>query len=130
MTHALTLTLPLKQDAASQNKLASLAANFAEHVQPAIAEALKKSQSREKPSLLETEALCQIRRDRLHGHAQLAQLQRALAHHVAGAVDEALAQGAVRDDEDADHRPILGHRRRPRTLAGRSRNTPSAPGCA
>ena len=39
----------------------------------------------------------------MHGHAQLAQLQRALAHHVAGAVDEALAKGAVRDDEDADH---------------------------
>lgn len=43
MTHALTLTLPLKQDPASQNKLASLAANFAEHVQPAIAQALKRS---------------------------------------------------------------------------------------
>ncbi|MGR8964197.1 hypothetical protein [Rhizobium leguminosarum] len=44
MTHALTLTLPLKQDLASQNKLAALAASFTDHVQPAIAGALKKSE--------------------------------------------------------------------------------------
>jgi hypothetical protein len=44
MTHALTLTLPIKQDPATQNKLAALAANFTDHVQPAIAAALKKSQ--------------------------------------------------------------------------------------
>jgi hypothetical protein len=44
MTHALTLTLPLKKDPATQNKLAALAANFTDHVQPAIAAALKKSQ--------------------------------------------------------------------------------------
>ena len=44
MTHALTLTLPLKQDPASQDKLAALAANFTDHVQPAIAAALKKSE--------------------------------------------------------------------------------------
>ena len=43
MTHGLTLTLPLKQDLASQNKLAALAANFTDHVQPAIAAALKHS---------------------------------------------------------------------------------------
>lgn len=43
MTHALTLTLPLKQDPASQAKLAALAANFTDHVQPAIEAALKKS---------------------------------------------------------------------------------------
>ena len=44
MTHALTLTLPLKQDPASRNKLATLGAIFADHVQPAIEAALKKSQ--------------------------------------------------------------------------------------
>lgn len=44
MTHALTLTLPLKQDAASQSKLAALAASFANQVQPAITAALKKSE--------------------------------------------------------------------------------------
>lgn len=44
MTHALTLTLPIKQDAATQAKLAGLAAVFTEKIQPAIAEALKKSQ--------------------------------------------------------------------------------------
>jgi hypothetical protein len=44
MTHALTLTLPLKQDPASQNKLTALAANFSAQVQPAIAAALKKSE--------------------------------------------------------------------------------------
>jgi hypothetical protein len=44
MTHALTLTLPLKQDPASQTKLAALAASFTDRVQPAIAAALKKSQ--------------------------------------------------------------------------------------
>jgi len=43
MTHALNLTLPLKQDAATQDKLAALAASFTDHVQPAIAEALKRS---------------------------------------------------------------------------------------
>jgi hypothetical protein len=44
MTHALTLTLPIKQDLATQDKLAALAANFTDHVQPAIDAALKKSQ--------------------------------------------------------------------------------------
>lgn len=43
MTHALNLTLPIKQDPATQNKLATLAAIFADHVQPAIEAALKKS---------------------------------------------------------------------------------------
>lgn len=44
MTHALTLTLPIKQDPASQKKLAELDAIFADRVQPAIEVALKKSQ--------------------------------------------------------------------------------------
>jgi hypothetical protein len=44
MTHALNLTLPLKQDPDSQRKLAELGAIFTDHVQPAIAAALKKSQ--------------------------------------------------------------------------------------
>jgi hypothetical protein len=44
MTHALTLTVPIKQDPATQDKLAALAANFTDHVQPAIDAALKKSQ--------------------------------------------------------------------------------------
>lgn len=43
MTHALNMTLPLKQDAENQARLAALAANFSDHVQPKIAEALKKS---------------------------------------------------------------------------------------
>jgi hypothetical protein len=43
MTHALTLTLPIKQDAATQAKLKDLADNFAQKVQPAIEDALKKS---------------------------------------------------------------------------------------
>jgi len=43
MTHALTLTLPIKQDPATQAKLAALAASFTDKVQPAIAAALKKS---------------------------------------------------------------------------------------
>ncbi len=44
MTHALTLTLPIRQDPASQEKLAALEASFENHVQPAIANALKKSE--------------------------------------------------------------------------------------
>jgi hypothetical protein len=44
MTHALTLTLPIKKDPASQEKLAALAASFTDRVQPAIAAALKRSQ--------------------------------------------------------------------------------------
>lgn len=44
MTHALNLTLPLKQDDASQAKLKELAAAFAEHVQPVIAEAMRRSE--------------------------------------------------------------------------------------
>jgi hypothetical protein len=43
MTHALNLTLPIKQDAETQQKLAALESVFTEKVQPAIAEALKKS---------------------------------------------------------------------------------------
>jgi hypothetical protein len=43
MTHALNLTLPIKQDAATQAKLKGLEAAFAEKVQPVIAAALKKS---------------------------------------------------------------------------------------
>ena len=44
MPHALNLTLPLKQDAASQQKLAYIAANFAKEIQPAIDKALAGSQ--------------------------------------------------------------------------------------
>jgi hypothetical protein len=44
MTHALTLTLPIKQDSATQAKLAALAGSFTDRVQPAIEAALKKSQ--------------------------------------------------------------------------------------
>ena len=44
MTHGLNLTLPLKQDAETQQKLQKLIANFATAVQPAIEAALKKSQ--------------------------------------------------------------------------------------
>jgi len=40
-------------------------------------------------------------------HAELAQVERALAEHVARRVDERLAEGAVGDDEDADHGRIL-----------------------
>jgi hypothetical protein len=43
MTHALTLTLPIKQDPATQTKLAALDASFTDRVQPAIAAALKKA---------------------------------------------------------------------------------------
>lgn len=43
MTHALNLTLPLKQDAASQAELAKLEKRFAAEIQPAIEAALKKS---------------------------------------------------------------------------------------
>ncbi|MET0574500.1 MAG: hypothetical protein ABWZ83_01430 [Mesorhizobium sp.] len=43
MTHALNLTLPLKQDAESQAKLKQLEAIFTDQVQPKIEEALKKS---------------------------------------------------------------------------------------
>ena len=43
MTHALNLTLEIKQDAATQAKLKGLEAAFAEKVQPVIAAALKKS---------------------------------------------------------------------------------------
>ena len=39
----------------------------------------------------------------LPGHAQLHQLQRATVHHVAGALDERFAKGAVGYEEDADH---------------------------
>ena len=44
MPHALNLTLPLKQDAASQQKLAHIAANFSKEIQPAIDNALAQSQ--------------------------------------------------------------------------------------
>ena len=43
MTHALNLTLPIKQDAATQAQLKNLEAIFADKVQPAIEAALKKS---------------------------------------------------------------------------------------
>jgi hypothetical protein len=43
MTHALTLTLPIKQDADTQAKLQQLAAIFADKVQPAIEAALQQS---------------------------------------------------------------------------------------
>jgi hypothetical protein len=43
MTHALNLTLPIKQDAETQAKLKGLEAIFTEKVQPVIAAALKKS---------------------------------------------------------------------------------------
>src|SRR5262249_13462937 len=43
MTHALNLTLPIKQDAETQAKLKHLADNFAEKVQPLIQAALKQS---------------------------------------------------------------------------------------
>lgn len=43
MTHALNLTLPIKQDAATQAKLEQLKAAFAQKVQPAIEAALRKS---------------------------------------------------------------------------------------
>jgi hypothetical protein len=44
MPHALNLTLPLKQDTASQQKLAYIAANFSKEIQPAIDKALAQSQ--------------------------------------------------------------------------------------
>ncbi|MDI2077927.1 hypothetical protein [Bradyrhizobium sp. Mp27] len=43
MTHALNLTLPIKQDAETLQKLRGLEAIFADEVQPAIDAALKKS---------------------------------------------------------------------------------------
>jgi len=43
MTHALNLTLPIKQDEATQAKLKHLTANFATEVQPKIEAALKAS---------------------------------------------------------------------------------------
>ncbi|RUV58070.1 MAG: hypothetical protein E5V25_14705 [Mesorhizobium sp.] len=43
MTHALNLTLPLKQDRASKDMLRGLAENFANTVQPEIERALKES---------------------------------------------------------------------------------------
>jgi hypothetical protein len=43
MTHALNLTLPIKQDADTQAKLQQLTAIFAEKVQPAIEAALQQS---------------------------------------------------------------------------------------
>ena len=43
MTHALNLTLPIKQDAETLAKLRNLEASFTEKVQPAIAAALKQS---------------------------------------------------------------------------------------
>jgi hypothetical protein len=43
MTHALTLTLPIKQDEATQAKLRQLEGLFTEKVQPAIAQALLES---------------------------------------------------------------------------------------
>lgn len=43
MTHGLNLTLRIKQDPETQAKLAQLAAIFADHVQPEIERALKKS---------------------------------------------------------------------------------------
>lgn len=43
MTHALNLTLPIKQDAETQAKLGALATVFETEVQPAIAAALKQS---------------------------------------------------------------------------------------
>lgn len=44
MSHGLNLTLPIKQDAESLAKLQELKAAFADHVQPAIEAALRKSQ--------------------------------------------------------------------------------------
>jgi hypothetical protein len=44
MTSALNMTMPLKQDAASQAALAQLKATFAERVQPLIDAALRESQ--------------------------------------------------------------------------------------
>jgi hypothetical protein len=41
----------------------------------------------------------------MDGHAQLLHLQRPLAEHMASSVDECLAQGAVRNDENSDHDP-------------------------
>lgn len=43
MLTALNMTMPLKQDPESQQKLQQLKAGFADHVQPAIDEALRKS---------------------------------------------------------------------------------------
>lgn len=43
MSNALNLTLPIKQDAATQEALKTLAERFATDVQPLIAEALKQS---------------------------------------------------------------------------------------
>ena len=45
----------------------------------------------------------QIQRIVLCRHAQLVQLRRTLVQHVAGILDECLAEAAMRDEEDADH---------------------------
>ena len=37
--------------------------------------------------------------------AELGQLRRALVQYVADVLDEAFAEGAVRDEKDADHAP-------------------------
>ena len=39
----------------------------------------------------------------VNGHADLHEVQRPAAQHMAGAVNQALAQGAVGDDENAYH---------------------------
>jgi hypothetical protein len=44
MPIALNLTLPLKQDAATQQKLAAFATAFADHVQPRMDQALRESE--------------------------------------------------------------------------------------
>ena len=44
MLTALNMTMPLKQDAESQQKLQQMKAAFADHIQPAIDEALRRSQ--------------------------------------------------------------------------------------
>ena len=41
MITALNMTVPLKQDAESQAKLQAMKAGFADHIQPAIDEALE-----------------------------------------------------------------------------------------
>src|SRR5258706_7306465 len=43
----------------------------------------------------------------VHRDADLAHAQRPLAEHVARRMDERLAEGAVRDDEDSDHRVLI-----------------------
>src|SRR5512139_3155615 len=55
--------------------------------------------------------VARLRQDRVglvvHGDADLAHAHRPLAERVARRVDERLAEGAVRDDEDADHAVAL-----------------------